>query len=184
MPKFTDFYSDPEVKSIMEKFLKHFPMLFEGFDISGINVVFTRKKKSRRAIRLVPVRYPYDVYINKPYIVEVFESKWKDMDVKRRNLAVFHIMCSIPTGGFDQTSSHYARKARPDIEMYLAEFAAAGGVPNWMENAAARDPMTASADDVKKVLSGPDAIPPDGVTREPVTKERIAAVAAEPVKKK
>lgn len=181
MAKFTDFYSDPQVRTTMEKFISHFPGLFDGFDIDGINVVFTKKKKARKAIRLVPVRYPYDVYIGKPYIVEVFETKWKDMDETRRNLAVFHTMCSIPSGGFDPTSTHYGKKARPDIEMYLVEFAASGGVPNWMENSAACDPLKANASDVKRALGGPDALPPDdGVARVPVTKEGIVAVAAAP----
>jgi len=196
MPKFADYYSDPEVKSIMENFIEHFPGMFEGFNVENIYVIFTKKKKARRPIRLIPVRYPQDVFIGKPYIVEVFEAWWEKMTPKQKNLSVFHVMCAVPEGGFDEHSSHYAKKVRPDVEMYLREYCAAGGVPNWLENDAASDPMDLKSDDVKIAVSlmypkeegkeegdgedeGEDAIPdPNGVTRVPVTQEAIANVGA------
>jgi hypothetical protein len=204
MPKFTDYYSDPEVKAIMEKFIDHFSGMFDGFNVDGIHVLFTKKKRGRKPIRLVPSRYPQDVFIGKPYIVEVFESWWNRMNPKQKNLAVFHVMCAIPEGGFDEQSSHYAKKVRPDVEMYLREFCAAGGVPNWLENDAALDPMELKPEDVKIAVSmmapeevdeiGPEdesAILPDdppnapadsasnlNVYRFPVSKEDIANVGA------
>ena len=194
MPKFTDYYSDPEVKNIMEKFIEKFPGMFEGFNVDLINVVITKKKKSRKPIRLIPVRYPLDVYVSKPYIVEVFEQWWKDMNPKQKNLAVFHVMCAIPEGGFDEQSSHYAKKVRPDVEMYLREFAASGGVPNWLDNPNAADPMDANpmllaecsgSDEDGETGSengeSRDAIPDDDddgkdIKRVPVTKDAIANV--------
>jgi hypothetical protein len=199
MPKFTDYYSDPEVKSIMERFIEHFPGMFEGFNVDNIQVVFTKKKKARRPIRLIPVRYPQDVFIGKPYIIEVFESWWEKMTPKQKNLAIFHVMCAVPEGGFDEQSSHYAKKVRPDVEMYLREYCAAGGVPNWLENDAAKDPMEQEPKEVaiavslmypkeegEKDIKGDtddDAIPdpakvskPKKVARIPVTKEAIANV--------
>jgi hypothetical protein len=190
MPKFTDYYSDPEVRNIMEKFIAKFPGLFEGFNVDGIHVVVTRKKKSRKPIRLRTVGYPTDVFIDRPYIVEVFDAWWTKMDVKQKNLAVFHIMCAVPQGGFDPGSSHYAKKVRPDIEMYLREFAASGGVPNWMENPAARDPFDIAQEDIAAVpkddddAAGDDGEPSlpeadDGpITRIPVTREVVANVGA------
>jgi hypothetical protein len=200
MPKFTDYYSDPEVKSIMERFIEHFPGMFEGFNVDNIQVVFTKKKKARRPIRLIPVRYPQDVFIGKPYIIEVFEAWWEKMTPKQKNLAIFHVMCAVPEGGFDEQSSHYAKKVRPDVEMYLREYCAAGGVPNWLENDAAKDPMEQEPKEVaiavslmypkeegEKDIKGDtddDAIPdpaktqakPKKVARIPVTKEAIANV--------
>jgi hypothetical protein len=202
MPKFTDYYSDPEVKSIMERFIEHFPGMFEGFNVDNIHVVFTKKKKARRPIRLIPVRYPQDVFICKPYIIEVFEAWWEKMTPKQKNLAIFHVMCAVPEGGFDEQSSHYAKKVRPDVEMYLREYCAAGGVPNWLENDAAKDPMEQEPKEVAIAVSlmypkeegekdikgdtdddADDAIPdpakaskPKKVARIPVTKEAIANV--------
>jgi len=196
MPKFTDYYSDPEVRSIMEKFIAKFPGLFEGFNCDLINVVFTKKKKARKPIRLISVRYPQDVYISKPYIVEVFVIWWERMNQKQKNLAVFHVMCAVPEGGFDEQSSHYAGKVRPDVEMYLREFAASGGVPNWLENDAAADPMDASLVALSEAGPGKDEDggateseddtqdgaevggndDPKAILRVPVTKESIVNV--------
>jgi hypothetical protein len=206
MPKFTDFYSDPEVKTIMERFIEKFPGMFEGFNCEAIHVIFTKKKKSRKPVRLVPVRYPFDAFINKPYIVEVFEEWWQKFNAKQKNLAVFHLMCAVPEGGFDEQSSHYAKKMRPDVEMYLREFAASGGVPNWVENDAATDPMDLTPDAAKAIIpkivsdgaadgedDDEDPIPADPtdkatapaaapstakVKRAPVTKAVVASVGA------
>jgi hypothetical protein len=183
----------------MERFIEHFPGMFEGFNVDNIQVVFTKKKKARRPIRLIPVRYPQDVFIGKPYIIEVFEAWWEKMTPKQKNLAIFHVMCAVPEGGFDEQSSHYAKKVRPDVEMYLREYCAAGGVPNWLENDAAKDPMEQEPKEVaiavslmypkeegEKDIKGDtddDAIPdpakvskPKKVARIPVTKEAIANV--------
>ena len=181
MAKFGDWYQDLEVRNIMEAFVKRFPEVFEGFDPSDLHVIFTEKKKTGPVVRLRPQRYPQDVFVGKPYIVEVLDESWKKLDRKRKNLAVFHIMCSIPQGGFDPESKFYAKKAKPDIQMFSLEFAACGGVPNWMENPEAIDPLE-KPDALTAAERGKDPIPPayevgdDGVERMAVTEEDIAAV--------
>jgi hypothetical protein len=181
MPKFVDYYSDGEVRDIMESIANRFPTMFEGFDADGINFVTTKKKKSHKPLKLRTIGYPMQVFIGKPYIVECFDTKWKTLDQKRKNLAVFHIMCGIPEGGFDEQSKHYGKKVKPEIEMYLMEYAAAGGVPNWMDNPEASDPMEQTPDDVsKKVPGNIEAIPEEGeegkVIRIPVTPQAVASV--------
>ena len=173
MPKFADWSSDKEVQDIMEKYLDRFPGMFEGFDPSKIGFVITLKKKSKEPIRLHCVPYPLDVFCSsKVYVVEVFKALWKQMDVKRKNLAVFRTMCSIPDGGFDEASRHYGKKLQPDIRMYMKEFAACGGVPNWMDNPAAADPMERTSEQIAKdvpVLSAESE-----VERVPVTADAVA----------
>jgi hypothetical protein len=186
MPRFTDYYSDPEVKLIMEKFINKYPSIFEGFNVDQMNVVYTKGKKAKKPIRVIPVRYPYDVYVNKPYIVEVFETWWAKLSQVQKNLAVFHVMCAIPKGGFDEQSSHYAKKAKPDIEMYLTEFVASGGIPNWLENPSASDPMELEDEEMEDVVSSsPSAVKeddadeqaiPDEVVRVPLTLNDVAQV--------
>lgn len=183
MAKYTDFYSDPEVKDIMERFLDRFPGMFEGFNPDEINVIFTEKKKSQVPIKLKSVTYPMDVYISKPYIMEVFDTWWSDMNEKQKNLAVFHIMCMVPEGGFDETSDCYAKRRKPDINMFMLEFAACGGVADWFNNPSAKDPMERSAKEIVKEAPGlfagedDEAIPDDsrdGIKRVPVTARDIA----------
>jgi hypothetical protein len=74
------------------------------------------------------------------------------MTPKQKNLAVFHIMCAIPEDGFTESANHYGKKIKPEISMYMREFAASGGVPNWMENPAAVDPMERTEEDVNEDL--------------------------------
>lgn len=150
MARFVDYYSDSEVRNIMESILDKFTDMFRGFDVQRIHFITTKEKKSHRPLKLRTVSYPMEVFIGRPYIVEVFETKWKVLDQKRKNLAVFHIMCSIPDGGFDLESDNYARKLKPEIEMFMLEFAACGGVPNWMENPLAEDPMEKTQKKVKE----------------------------------
>ena len=162
MAKVTDYTVCPEVTDIMEAILKKFPTVFPGFDVNKIGCVHTASKKNpKKPIKITSVRYPYDVWIDKTYIVEVMEDTWQEMSDKQKNLAVFHIMCAIPDGAFDEQSKEYGKKKRPDYEMYAEEFAVTGGVPNWMENDEANDPLA------KKGKTG----------RTPITEEMVTAAA-------
>ena len=166
MAKFVDFYSDREVQDIMEAYLERFPTMFEGFDVSKIGFVMTKKKAKKsdagqRALKMHRVPYPHNVWVSKAYIVEGSDSVWKRMDKKRKNLSVFRVMCSIPAGGFDEQSKAYGKVKKPDIQMFTLEFAASGGIPNWEENPAAKDPMDQTSDQVVKAIPVVEAIPPE-----------------------
>jgi hypothetical protein len=164
MAKVTDFNVSPEVNEIMTKMADTFPKIFPGFDAAKIGCTHTTGKvNSRKPIALKAVKYPYDVYCDKVYIAEVAQDTWQEMSEKQKRLAVFHTMCAIPEGAFDPQSKKYAGKRRPDYEMYAEEFAASGGVPNWMDNEDAEDPL--------------DAKTPKKVTgRKPITSESIESV--------
>jgi len=177
MAKFVDYEGGREIQDIIEKFIERFPQIFEGFDASRIGFVMTKKKKSKVPIRLVPVGYPMDVFTNKTYLIESYKTLWEKMDQKKQNLAVFHVMCAIPEGAFDEQSKTYGKKLQPEIKMYMKEYAASGGVPNWMENPAAADPLDRTLDEIKEDIPDVEAIPDDGVERSPVNKEAVEAVA-------
>jgi hypothetical protein len=151
MSKFNDYTVSPEVTDIMEKILERFPTVFPGFDVNKIGSIHAHDKESKKPIKLTAVKFPYDVYCEKTYICSVSDGTWKDLTQKQKNLAVFHIMCSIPEGGFDSESNKYGRVLRPDIQVFSEEFAVSGGVPNWMENPDATDPMEANSEDVENV---------------------------------
>ena len=180
MAKFVDFYSDRSVQDIMEAFLERFPVMFEGFDPSKIGFVTTKKKKGKKsgsALKVHKVGYPHNVWLSKAYIVEASEEIWKKLDQKRKNLSVFRVMCSVPLGGFDEQSKSYGKLLKPDINMFLQEYAASGGVVNWEENPAAKDPMQQTADDVAKAIPMGEAIPSeDGVDRKAVTVNDVVSV--------
>jgi len=170
-----------EVKEVMERFVEKFPGLFSGFDVDGIDFIETKGKKAPRALKLHARRYPDIVFHGQPYIVEEFGETWNKLDAKRRNLETFHVMCSIPVGGFDPESEFYGRRVKPDIQMFMAEFAVCGGVPNWQENPAAVDPMDSDEKAVAKTMvpSNEDPIPASANKtnkKVPVTAKDIANV--------
>lgn len=168
MARFEDFTSDAEVQDIMERIVDKFPAVFDSFDTSGIHFIRTETTKEKKgpAVKLRSVTYPMEVFVGKPYIVETFSKNWEKLNSKQRNLAVFHVMCAIPIGGFDPESNKYAKKSKPDYEMYRLEFAVAGGIPDWQENDAANDPLDIGQDEVLE-----DS---EGSTKHPVTFESIA----------
>ena len=103
------------------------------------------------------------------------------MDSKRRNLAVFHIMCAFPEGAFDEESANYGKLKQPDIKMFMTEYAACGGVPNWMENPAAKDPMERDADDIANDAPVAEKEPGKDIKRTPLTADDVAEIGNEPV---
>jgi len=179
MAKFVDFFSDREVQDIMEGFVERFPKIFEGFAASKIGFVSTRKK-GKHPIKLHQVKYPHNVWLSKVYIVETLDTKWKKLDQKQKNLHVFRIMCSIPNGGFDDLSKAYGKVLQPDIKMFMQEYAACGGIPNWEENPAAKDPMAQTADDVEKATPVVEAIPADDVVERKSVSAADVATSVKP----
>ena len=178
MAKNTDWTAAQDVCDIMEKFLERFPKMFEGFNVEQMHFILTKKKKSKMPIRIKAVGYPNYVFTGKPYVVEAFDLWWKDMTQKQRNLAVFHIMCAVPDGGFDEQSKFYGKVSKPDVNMYTLEYAASGGVINWMENPDAQDPMVRTASDVSGDVPGVVAIPEE-INRIPVTRGDLESVTDE-----
>jgi len=169
MAKNVDYIVSGEISGLMEGMIDGFPALFDGFDVTQVACVMTQRKKSKTAVKLHNIGYPQQVLSDKVYIVEVFFEVWKDMDATKRNLALFHAMCGVPVGGFDELSKNFDKKKRPDYVMYLEEFAVSGGVPNWMENDDAQDPMVLAAE----IAAGEKA---DGVQRSPLTPADIANI--------
>jgi len=142
MAKFTDYEVRNDVSDIMETMVKSFPQVFRGFDVNQVFCVYTKDKQDfKKPLKIRPIRYPFDILATKVYIIEVADGTWKDLDQKRKNLTVFHTMCSIPEGAFDEESKYYAKVKKPDYELFAEEFSVSGGIPNWMENDSASDPM-------------------------------------------
>lgn len=150
MPRFEDYRSDPEVRDTVEKYVKKFPRVFDGFKVDDIFYIVTQTKKIRGKypIKVKPVPYPHYVSSGKTYVFETFETKWTGMTQKQKNLSVFHAMCSIPIGGFDTSSTKYGKMLKPDFTLYRSEYAASGGVADWHEDDSARDPMEIDASEV------------------------------------
>jgi len=196
MAKFGDWSAAQDVKDIMERFVEHFPDVFDGFDTDGIFFILTQKKKSKVPIKVRALGYPGYVVAGKPYVVECFESWWKEMDQRQKNIACWDAMSYIPEGAFDEQSKRYGKLVQPEIKMHMRTFAACGGVPNWFENPAAKDPMERTADEIADDVPSVEPIPEEAVSggdmkRTPVTPSDIANVggkskgksakAAEPV---
>ena len=170
MPKLSDYEVRPEVTDIMEQMIEGFPNVFEGFDVNLVLASHTKgKENDKKPLRLVAVKYPHSVMTDTVYIIEVMDDTWMKLSQKQKNLAVFHIMCSVPPGAFDPESKKYAGKRKPDYEIFAEEFAVSGGIPNWLENdVESRDPIDVANGDVAEEIE-----------RKAVTKEDIAAIHAE-----
>jgi predicted metallopeptidase len=167
MPKFIDWEVTPEVNGIMDSIIDRYPGMFSFFDTSKIRTVVTKGKTSNAAIKIHPVKYPFSTMIDdKVYIFEVCEAIWKDFDHKRKNLAVFHCMCHLPEGAFDEGSKDYARLKKHDYEIFMEEYSVAG-VPNWIENDSANDFLDVSNDEK------------EDIERKPVTMDHIASIGEE-----
>jgi len=145
-----------EVEEIAEKLIEKFPQVFDYFDVAQIQSVILNDKKSKVAIKTVAVKFPFNISNPKTYYAIVYDEVWKDLTTKQKNLAVFEFMCSIPSEGFNAESSSYGKIRKPDIMTYMESFVVSGGVPNWMENGDARDPLS-------------DEVTADGIKRIPVT---------------
>lgn len=172
MPKNAEYVLDSEIADIMESLTDSFPEVFEGFRVDMIHTIKSLKKSAKQVIKIARFGYPREVFAGgKPYIVEVFLPWWGDMSQKQKNLAVFHVMCAIPAGGFDEMSSNYGKMRQYDYRMFKEEFAVTGGVPDWWENDAARDPMDVAKENEEE----------DEVVRVPMTKEDIEGAVEEEV---
>lgn len=155
-----DYSITMEVEEIAEKIQEKFPQVFSNFDVNGIQSVILNDKKSKFPIKTVANKFPFNISNPKVYFAIVYDEVWKDLTTKQKNLAVFEFMCSVPEEGFNAESSSYGKIKKPDIQTYMEMFAVTGGVPNWMENTQARDPLS-------------DEISSDNVVRSPVTKEMV-----------
>jgi hypothetical protein len=181
MPRFEDYTVDPEVKDIVERYVKKFPQIFGGFKVDDIFFIVTQKKRlsGKFPIKVKSVPYPHYVSSGFTYVFETYETKWDKLNQKQKNLSVFHAMCAIPQDGFDPLSTYYGKIAKPDYEIYQFEYAASGGVPNWQEDDSARDPMEIDTDEIQLATDDEEeAIPApkkssDG-TKSPVTIDDVA----------
>lgn len=153
MAKETGYHIDREVEDIIDELLLKYPKVFSFFDVNKIQSVILDNKKSKKPIKIVPIKFPYDISSTKTYYFIVYDECWKDMNQTQKNIAVFKAMISIPDGGFNEEDKNYAKIRKPDYELYAEEFAVTGGVPNWMENPDVRDPLadTTDSDDVSRV---------------------------------
>lgn len=181
MPRYAEHEAPfEELRNIVQTFVDKFPDVFTGFRVEDVGFVLTKEKKSskKNPIKVHKVKYPQSVFSDKTYIFEVLDTKWENLDQKRRNLAVFHVMCSIPVEGFDPDSKEYGSTIKPDFELYRAEYAAAGGVADWFDDNRARDPMEMDNDGVLNAVydvdsdSVDDPIPATS-SKDPVTNQDI-----------
>lgn len=180
MPKNSDWSTAQEARDISERFVDRFPDVFEGFNPDDIFFIQTQKKKSKQPVKMRALGYPGYVVAGKPYVMEVYDVWWKDMDQRQRNIAVFDAMSAIPDGGFDEQSKHYGKLLQPEIKMHMSTFAACGGVPNWFENPAAMDPMDRTQEELSDDVPVVDAIDDDDSPpeRTPVTVDDVASVGS------
>lgn len=160
MSKETGYHIDRDVEDIVDEIMLKYPKVFSYFEPNKIQSVILENKKSKKPIKIIPVKFPYDISCTKTYFFIVYDECWKDLNQTQRNIAVFKAMISIPEGGFIEEEKNYAKIRKPDYELYAEEFAVTGGVPNWLENPDVKDPLADTSD-------------PDDVNRVPVTDEQL-----------
>lgn len=174
MAKAPDYDVGNEIIDIVERTVDRFPAIFDGFDPGKVRAVITKGKRGRMKIH--PNRFPFNIFTTGfVYIFEACGKTWEEMSDKQKRLEIFHVMCAIPRGGFDQTSKDYGRKLKPEIEMFLMEFAASGGVPNWTQNPSAKDPLELEEEELEKAVLV-EILPEQIPVRQPLTADQVVSV--------
>lgn len=141
MAKYAAYCEDTEAKEIAGRLIAKFPEIFGHIEAERIGFVMDLKKKSSVPIKVIPVRFPHSIWNDNVYIFVVYNDCWSTLEQKQRNLGVAEALCSIHKDGFAELSKGYGKTVRPEINTYLEVFAMAGGVPNWLDNVNAADPL-------------------------------------------
>lgn len=144
MAKFTAYTAETDAKEIAAKLIEAYPKLFGHIEVEKIGWIRNLKKTSKIPIKLYVVKYPHSIWNDNVYILEVFGDCWSCLESNQKNLAVAQAMFAIPPEGFYESSKQYQKLVKPNITTYLEVFAMAGGVPNFLENANAADPLAAN----------------------------------------
>ena len=142
MSKYTAWQPDTEVKDYIIQLADKYPEVFGHVEADKIGIVRDMKKKNASPVCIKSVVFPESVWIDRlVYIMTVYDDVWGILEKSQKGLAVAQVLCSIPKDGFIESSKGYAKKISPDIKTYMEVFALSGGVPNWMENVSAKDPL-------------------------------------------
>lgn len=150
-----DYEVTMDANDLMDKVVDKWPEAFEGFNSKEIHCVLTKGKKSKKALILKSVKHPFHVFIDKPYLLEIFDEVWKEMNNKQRHIAVFHVMNAIPSGGFDREDSNYSKLLQPDIKMFSTEYSALHGVPGLCDDSVIVDPGEKENKKSKDIVRNP-----------------------------
>jgi len=126
MAQIYEYEFNEEVTTIINKILKKFGTLFEGFVPEKVNVVFTLNKKKSVPIRLISVTYPIYAWVKKPYVLEVFKESWDKLTQKQKNMWVFRTILGIAPGGFDEQKKTFGKKRKHDYNLYEEEMLIGG----------------------------------------------------------
>jgi len=141
MAKFTAYTAETDSKEIALKLIETYPQLFGHVNAEKIGWIRNLKKASKIPIKVYKVSYPNSIWNDNVYIIEVFNDCWACLENNQKNLAVAQAMFSIHAEGFSENSQNYQKLVKPNISTYLEVFSLAGGVPNFLENASANDPL-------------------------------------------
>lgn len=141
MAKYEAYCEDTEAKEIAKKLISKFPTLYGHINPDKIGFVMDLKKKSHTPIKVSSVKFPDSIWNDNVYTFIVYQDCWATLETKQRNLGVAQALCSIHQDGFSEQATGYGKLVKPNINTYLEIFAMAGGVPNWLENNQAVDPL-------------------------------------------
>lgn len=132
---------ETDAKEIMVKLIAKYPTIFGHVEVDRIGFIRNLKKKSDLPTKLVAVKHPHDIWNDNTYILEIFGDCWGTLEQKQKNLAIAQVLCSIHSEGFSENSKNYGKTIKPNIVSYLEVFSLSGGIPNWLENPSALDPL-------------------------------------------
>lgn len=131
-----EWQEDSEALGIAMEVMDKFSETFEGIDLGRIRFVRVLGKKSGKAVKLIPVGFPFNIDVKYLYYLLINESKWLEMNDAQRNLTVFSGLFEIAPGGMDPESQNYGKKRKRDVEDFETVLAAAGGRYDWKKTGA------------------------------------------------
>ena len=131
-----EWLEDSEALGIAMEVITKFGETFTGIDLGKIRFVRVVGKKSGKAVKLMPVGFPFNIDIQYLYYLLIDDTKWNEMNEAQRNLTVFSGLFEIAPGGMDAESKNYGKKRKRDIEDFEEVLAAAGGRYDWKKTGA------------------------------------------------
>lgn len=94
MTNYVDYHTAPDVLALIQELSA---TLHPAFDPKQLGVIYS-PKESRAVMRITAVKYPVNVWLSTPFIVEVFENKWSQLSREKKWSTVNLIIRAVTSG--------------------------------------------------------------------------------------
>ena len=159
-----EYQMDTVARELAEKLVGAYQTIFEGVDVDNIGFIrIIGKKPSKAKGKLYKVGWPYEVYMDKYYVMEIDGAGWDIMSEQQQAMLIFHELLHVPDGGCDPQSKNHRKIRKHDVEDFSEcliaadmnlDWAAQGEkIENIFDRATKRDEEKEIEDELASALS-------------------------------